>query len=164
MEVDERPTEQYSDIGGLDQQIQEVDFSVLQVNPNYQNDYHGLWIIWIIEEKKIEIYKPRELPAWEKMIFFCPLNPHLGFTIILISQIMIIHKFLLVHRIREKEEDLIILQSCCFFLLAIKSICLFFTMKLPFFPEVDQSFLFVIQIVIHCHTCVCCEPSNFETY
>ena len=27
MEVDERPTEQYSDIGGLDQQIQEVDFS-----------------------------------------------------------------------------------------------------------------------------------------
>ena len=26
MEVDERPTEQYSDIGGLDQQIQEVDF------------------------------------------------------------------------------------------------------------------------------------------
>lgn len=24
MEVDERPTEQYSDIGGLDQQIQEV--------------------------------------------------------------------------------------------------------------------------------------------
>lgn len=35
MEVDERPTEQYSDIGGLDQQIQEVDFSVLQVNPNY---------------------------------------------------------------------------------------------------------------------------------
>ena len=28
MEVDERPTEQYSDIGGLDQQIQEVDFFV----------------------------------------------------------------------------------------------------------------------------------------
>ena len=38
MEVDERPTEQYSDIGGLDQQIQEVDlscyFSVLQVDVN----------------------------------------------------------------------------------------------------------------------------------
>ena len=26
MEVDERPTEQYSDIGGLDKQIQEVSF------------------------------------------------------------------------------------------------------------------------------------------
>jgi len=38
MEVDERPTEQYSDIGGLDQQIQEVDiscyFSVSQVDLN----------------------------------------------------------------------------------------------------------------------------------
>lgn len=29
MEVDERPTEQYSDIGGLDKQIQEVSFPVL---------------------------------------------------------------------------------------------------------------------------------------
>lgn len=29
MEVDERPTEQYSDIGGLDKQIQEVIFSLL---------------------------------------------------------------------------------------------------------------------------------------
>ena len=28
MEVDERPTEQYSDIGGLDQQIQEVSVTV----------------------------------------------------------------------------------------------------------------------------------------
>lgn len=27
MEVDERPTEQYSDIGGLDKQIQEVDYT-----------------------------------------------------------------------------------------------------------------------------------------
>ena len=27
MEVDERPTEQYSDIGGLDKQIQEVIFN-----------------------------------------------------------------------------------------------------------------------------------------
>ena len=43
MEVDERPTEQYSDIGGLDQQIQEVVFywffSVLQVDPNYKNNH-----------------------------------------------------------------------------------------------------------------------------
>lgn len=30
MEVDERPTEQYSDIGGLDKQIQEVSPSVNQ--------------------------------------------------------------------------------------------------------------------------------------
>lgn len=28
MEVDERPTEQYSDIGGLDKQIQEVNFTL----------------------------------------------------------------------------------------------------------------------------------------
>ena len=28
MEVDERPTEQYSDIGGLDKQIQEVMFYI----------------------------------------------------------------------------------------------------------------------------------------
>ena len=28
MEVDERPTEQYSDIGGLDKQIQEVSSTV----------------------------------------------------------------------------------------------------------------------------------------
>ena len=33
MEVDERPTEQYSDIGGLDQQIQEVT-RVTDVNVN----------------------------------------------------------------------------------------------------------------------------------
>lgn len=43
MEVDERPTEQYSDIGGLDQQIQEVVFycyfSVLQGDPNYKNNH-----------------------------------------------------------------------------------------------------------------------------
>lgn len=29
MEVDERPTEQYSDIGGLDKQIQEVKLNIL---------------------------------------------------------------------------------------------------------------------------------------
>ena len=35
MEVDERPTEQYSDIGGLDKQIQEVGLSAcLMMNPN----------------------------------------------------------------------------------------------------------------------------------
>ena len=28
MEIDERPTEQYSDIGGLDKQIQEVIFEI----------------------------------------------------------------------------------------------------------------------------------------
>ena len=32
MEVDERPTEQYSDIGGLDQQIQEVNMINKQTN------------------------------------------------------------------------------------------------------------------------------------
>ena len=32
MEVDERPTEQYSDIGGLDQQIQEVNMINKQIN------------------------------------------------------------------------------------------------------------------------------------
>lgn len=31
MEVDERPTEQYSDIGGLDKQIQEVGFSFVRI-------------------------------------------------------------------------------------------------------------------------------------
>ena len=31
MELDERPTEQYSDIGGLDKQIEEVDILVLQL-------------------------------------------------------------------------------------------------------------------------------------
>ncbi len=31
MEVDERPTEQYSDIGGLDQQIQEVILSCIRI-------------------------------------------------------------------------------------------------------------------------------------
>ena len=43
MEVDERPTEQYSDIGGLDQQIQEVGFScyfsVSQVDLNWSNHH-----------------------------------------------------------------------------------------------------------------------------
>jgi len=46
MEVDERPTEQYSDIGGLDQQIQEVSLvisrfhkliSIRMITSNYGN-------------------------------------------------------------------------------------------------------------------------------
>ena len=35
MELDERPTEQYSDIGGLDKQIEEVDILVLQLYITY---------------------------------------------------------------------------------------------------------------------------------
>ena len=35
MEVDERPTEQYSDIGGLDQQIQEVNMFHNDKNDRY---------------------------------------------------------------------------------------------------------------------------------
>lgn len=40
MEVDERPTEQYSDIGGLDKQIQEVRSSVIvcKVSPLQNNN------------------------------------------------------------------------------------------------------------------------------
>ena len=37
MEVDERPTEQYSDVGGLDKQIQEVFFISLVLNSENAN-------------------------------------------------------------------------------------------------------------------------------
>ena len=37
MEVDERPTEQYSDIGGLDQQIQEVTQLVVLSEPPWSH-------------------------------------------------------------------------------------------------------------------------------
>lgn len=65
MEVDERPTEQYSDIGGLDQQIQEVVFycyfSVLQVDPNYKNNREPV-TMEIRKRKSIgqEIYQQRK--------------------------------------------------------------------------------------------------------
>ena len=42
MEVDERPTEQYSDVGGLDKQIQEVIF--LQIIP--PNLLHFPYLQW----------------------------------------------------------------------------------------------------------------------
>ena len=38
MELDERPTEQYSDIGGLDKQIEEVSSSVLTIQTVVLND------------------------------------------------------------------------------------------------------------------------------
>ena len=40
MEVDERPTEQYSDIGGLDKQIQEV--GVLNLSKGEQRQHASL--------------------------------------------------------------------------------------------------------------------------
>ena len=64
MEVDERPTEQYSDIGGLDQQIQEVSLvisrfhkliSIRMITSNYGNQRE--------REKKKKFDRPRELPA-----------------------------------------------------------------------------------------------------
>lgn len=57
MEVDERPTEQYSDIGGLDQQIQEVNFSVLQVNPN---DIEWLPVTMDNQRKKLKFTRQEE--------------------------------------------------------------------------------------------------------
>ena len=39
MEVDERPTEQYSDIGGLDKQIQEVNTELVGRLPEVYSPY-----------------------------------------------------------------------------------------------------------------------------
>jgi len=39
MEVDERPTEQYVDIGGLDKQIQEVSYHLSVINLSIFSSY-----------------------------------------------------------------------------------------------------------------------------
>lgn len=88
MEVDERPTEQYSDIGGLDQQIQEVDFScyfsVSQMNlisariisNNYRN-----------QRKQIKIHRPREL--WKRSFLHFSVRDHFFFVPLIIILVLL---------------------------------------------------------------------------